>query len=343
MNDGVAAGTKPEEKPARYGRIHRLLEILMLIQSGRARTAADLARSCGVAERTIYRDLKEIEGAGISVPFNSATGGYAVGGDRFMAPVQLTPAEALSITVLCEQIAQHEQIPFTGAAWRGLAKLTACMPATLRDEVNAVANAVRIKTAQAIQPDGFAGVYERVQEAIAERRSLVCRYDSLNPGTTDGEEFDFDPYALFFSVRAWYTVGHHHGRDAVRTLKLNRFSSIRLTQRTYAVPDGFTMDDHLGNAWRMMRGAPDHDVTIRFDPEFAETIADTLWHRTQSIEAEPDGSVLFRCTVSGLDEIAWWVLSMGPHCEVLGPPELRDRVRDAAAATASRYRSGVGP
>lgn len=341
MNDGIAADRKPDEKPARYGRIHRLLEILMLIQSGRARTAADLARATGVAERTIYRDLKEIEGAGISIPFNAQSGGYEIGGDRFMAPVQLTPAEALSITVLCEQIARHEQIPFTSAAWRGLAKLTAGMPASLRDEVCSVANAVRIKTAQAIQPDGFEGVYERVQEAIAEKRSLVCRYDSLNPGTDDGEEFDFDPYALFFSVRAWYTVGLHHGRGAVRTLKLNRFSSIRLTRRAYTVPDDFSMDDHLGNAWRMMRGSPDHAVLIRFDPEFAETIADTLWHRTQTIEEESGGSVLFRCTVSGLDEIAWWVLSMGPHCEVLEPPELRDRVRDAAAATAHRYNGSL--
>lgn len=329
-----------DERSSRYGRIHRLLKILMLIQSGQARTAADLSSACAVTERTIYRDLNEIEGAGIAVPFNHESGRYEVGGDRFMPPVQLTPAEALSITVLCEQIARHEQIPFTGAAWRGLAKLTAGMPASLRDEVGAVANAVRIKTAQSIQPDGFAGVYERMQEAIAERRSLVCRYDSLNPDTNDAEEFDFDPYSLFFAVRAWYTVGFHHGRGAVRTLKLNRFTSTRLTQRVYAVPDDFTMDTHLGNAWRMMRGTPDHAVEIRFDPEFAETIADTLWHRTQSIQEEPDGSVIFRCTVSGLDEIAWWVLSMGPHCEVLKPAELRDRVRDAAAATARRYHTG---
>ena len=70
----------------------------------------------------------------------------------------------------------------------------------------------------------------------------------------------------------------------------------------------------------------------------AETIADTLWHKTQQLEDHDDGSLTFRCTVAGLDEISWWVLSMGPHCRVLAPDELRDRVRQAAMDTAALYR-----
>ena len=331
--------TEPQAEPAqpRYTRIHRLLKVLTLVESGRAMTPQALAERCDVSERTIYRDLNEIEGAGFPIRFDPERNRYVIGRDRFLPPVQLTPDEALSVAVLCEQIAGNSQIPFTGPAWRAVDKILAGLPGSIRSEVDAVADVVCIRTARAVPPDGYEPVYERVRRAIAERRGLTCRYDSLNPESDNGEEFDFDPFALFFSVRAWYAVGMHHGRGSVRTLKLNRFAAIRLTERPYEIPGDFSIDSHLGNAWRMMRGDRDHDVAVRFDPEFAETIAETLWHPTQDVEHEDDGSVVFRCTVSGLDEIVWWILSMGPHCEVLEPRELRDRVRDAAAATSARY------
>jgi predicted DNA-binding transcriptional regulator YafY len=41
--------------------------------------------------------------------------------------------------------------------------------------------------------------------------------------------------------------------------------------------------------------------------------------------------------VSGLDEIKWWVLSHGPHCRVIRPAELADRVARLAKETAAQY------
>lgn len=337
--------TQPEDGPSqsRYGRIHRLLKILALVRSGRAVTPHDLATACGVVERTIYRDLKEIEGAGFPVRFDAANNRYEFAGDLFLPPVQLTTDEALSLAVLCEQIAGAGQVPFTAPAWRAMDKILAALPTPIKAEVDAVADVVCIHTARSVPPDGYESVYDRVRTAIATRRCLTCRYDSLNPDSDNGEEFDFDPYALFFSVRAWYAVGFHHARGAVRTLKINRFSSVTLTSRSYEIPDDFSIDTQLGNAWRMMRGDRDYEVAVRFDPEFAETIVETLWHPTQEIDYEDAGSVVFRCTVSGLEEIVWWVLSMGPHCEVLEPAELRDRVRTAADATAARYGRAGSP
>lgn len=338
---GFGPGERPERDLgavlATYTRVHRLLKVLTLVQSGRATSPAELAAECDVVERTIFRDLNELAAVGIPVHFDSDANRYRVADDFFLPPVQLTPQEALAIAVLCEQIAEKEQIPFTRAAWPGLAKIQAAMPQSVRDEIARVASSVIIQTAQSVPQEGFVRVYEQVQDAIVSRRALRCRYDSMNPGTDDQSEFDFEPYALFFSLRAWYAVGFHHARGEVRTLKLNRFHTITVTDRAYAVPEDFTLDAHLGNAWRMIRGDQDQEVVIRFDPAFAEGIAETLWHKTQKVDFAEDGSAVFRCTVSGLDEIAWWVLSMGPNCEVIEPAALRDRVRDAANAMAARY------
>ncbi len=70
----------------------------------------------------------------------------------------------------------------------------------------------------------------------------------------------------------------------------------------------FSLEDHLGNAWRMICGQKTYEVELLFDADFAENIADTARHKTQKIDWLEDGSIRFRCKVDGLDEIQWWIL-----------------------------------
>lgn len=321
---------------AGYTRVHRLLKILTLVQGDTGWTPESLSEACGVSERTIFRDLNELEGVGIGIGFDQASGGYCVPREFFLPPVQLTAREALALTVLVEHLAAREQIPFLGQACQALAKVQAVLSLDIRDELSSLADSIVVQTARSVPADGHRDMYERVQAAIASRCALRCRYDSLS-GTPDHETFEFEPYSLYFAVRAWYAVGMHGGRGEVRTLKLSRFTMATPTERAYQIPAGFTLETVLGNAWRMIRGEPDYDVELRFDAEFAETVGDTCWHKTQRLEHHPDGSMTLRCRVSGLGEIVWWVLSMGAHCEVIAPEALRELVREKAAATAALY------
>jgi len=71
-------------------------------------------------------------------------------------------------------------------------------------------------------------------------------------------------------------------------------------------------------------------VHIRFEGYAARVVAERMWHSTQAIrKLKPDGSVIeFQADLSGLEEITRWVLSWGSKAKVLGPPELRQRVRE---------------
>lgn len=328
--------------PADYSRIHRLLKILTLIQSDGDWTAQRLADECSVTVRTIYRDMKMLEGAGIPYFFDTQTNGYRVRRDFFMPPVSMTLDESLALIALGEHIGDKEQIPLTRAAGRAIAKLRSQLPLSLRDELERLDGHIDIRLAKAGPFEGIADVYETVRAAMADGRVLKCRYESIDGARRDEHPeawFEFAPYTLFFSQRAWYVLGHHDGRKEVRCLKLNRFSALEITARRYKTPKGFSVDQHLGNAWRMIRGKTSYDVELDFDAEFAETIADTHWHATQEIDWHDDGSITFRCTVDGLDEIVWWILSMGPHCVVKKPKLLADRVRQLAQGIVDAYPS----
>jgi predicted DNA-binding transcriptional regulator YafY len=289
----------------------------------------------------VYRDLEQLRAAGVPVAFDPATRQYRIDGRFFMPPVQLDLEESLALAALCADVAGRDQIPFLGPAERALHKLVAQLPQPLRAELAERSGNLVIRTARSMPPDGHGDVYGRVRQAMASGRALRCKYEPVNSAKDEpAGEFDFQPYALFFAVRAWYAVGRRSDRDgALRCLKLSRFTKIVPGTARYSIPRDFSIDRYLGNAWRMIPGEGEHQVEIRFDPSFAETMADTLWHPTQEIEWHRDGSCTFRCTVSGLDEILWWVLSMGPHCVVKRPAALAARVRAAAREVVARYRS----
>jgi predicted DNA-binding transcriptional regulator YafY len=329
---------------ADYSRIHRLLRIVTLIQSERGWSAARLAQELGTTERNIYRDLKMLQGAGIPFHHDLETRGYVIRRDFFMPAVSLTFEESLALLALGEHVGGEEQIPYTRPAAKAISKIRCNLPPAVQKELAKMDGHVSIKLSAVNPPEGAEDVYETVREALADRKVLSCDYEAVSSGGNGrgngGKEsgvFQFRPYALFFSQRAWYAVGHHSSRNAVRCLKLNRFVRCRLTQEKYEIPKSFSMSRHLGNAWRMIRGETTYDIELQFDGEFAETVSDTHWHQTQEIEWNDDGSILFRCRVDGLEEIVWWILSMGPHCKVRRPQELADRVRSLAGEMVRQY------
>ncbi|MGB7159213.1 MAG: WYL domain-containing protein [Tepidisphaeraceae bacterium] len=315
------------------------MQLLAAIQAKRGLNAADLATLCEVHERTVYRDLDTLNASGVPCGFDPETGGYRVTPGFFMPPVELTFEEAMAIVALLEQVGDGAQIPFLGAAARAAEKLRSQLPADLIDSVEPTDGRIHIDLARSAGDDSCRDVYDDIRDAIARRRIVLCTYESVNPHPEHDTPatFELRPYALWFCQRAWYVVGHHGGRGAVRRLKLNRFTSLRVTDRPFAIPDDFDLREDLGLAWRMIRGEQRYRIAVRFEPAFADAASETRWHPTQQEEWHDDGRVTLRFEVDGLGEILYWVMGYADGATVLEPPELAEKVRDLAAATVKRY------
>lgn len=325
----------------RINRLERLVSLITLVHGHGDLNVARLAANYRVTERTIFRDLEALKAAGVPISYDPDKGGYQIRPDFFLPPVQLTLDEALAICALGEQVGGKEQVPFLAVAARAVDKVRGQLPTALRENLEQVQGHIEIELARASKSGEALDVYSRVRRAIAERRALQCTYDSASQvdgkPSLSSKPFRFDPYALMFNLRAWYAIGLHHGHKEIRTLRLSRFTMVKPLDKPYLIPSDFTLRDYLKNAWRMIPGAKRHDVELLFDRTFADTIAETMWHHTQFTRENEDGSLTFRVTVDGLEEIVWWVLSMGPHCVVKKPRELADTVRALAARIVELY------
>jgi predicted DNA-binding transcriptional regulator YafY len=90
------------------------------------------------------------------------------------------------------------------------------------------------------------------------------------------------------------------------------------------VPEEFDLKAYFGNAWAVYRGDKSYEVEIRFTPEAGRVVTETVWHHTQKLKSQADGSVTLTFQVDGLEEICNWILSWAGRCIVLRPTELRE-------------------
>lgn len=322
----------------KLARIHRLLKLIGLLQAGKGYNIEALARTCGVSRRTIFRDLETLRQSGVPLQFDEQQQRHRVPGTYYLPPTNFTPEEALALIVLCHELGGHPRFPFFGPARSAALKLESTLPSRLREQLRSVANAVQIQPPPSNPLGGQEPVYEQLVEAIAHRHSVRIRYHSL----TEREEIctRLSPYRLLFSRRSWYVIGRSSLHRSTRTFNLGRIRQLEPLDDRYEVPRGFSVDRYLRNAWHLIpeRGR-DQEVVIRFSKMVAQNVAEVVWHKTQRVQFNPDGTLDFRVAVSGLGEISWWVLGYGDQAEVLRPAKLRQIVAARAARIVQCYRS----
>jgi proteasome accessory factor B len=279
--------------------------------------------------------LDVLRQSGIHVAFDEQQR-YRIPGACLLPPTNFTPEEALALVVLCNELGGESSLPFLGPARSAALKLESSLPTRLREQLHEVAATVRIQTAPLNPLEGRKPIYDQLLEAIASLRSVRIRYASL----LEEKELTtrLSPYRLFFSRRSWHVVGRSSVHRAKRTFHLGRILNIETLDDHFKVPRGFSVERYLGNAWHMIpEKGGDREVLVRFSKLVAHNVAEVHWHKTQRTTFREDGSLDFRATVSGLNEISWWILGYGDQAEVIEPPALRQMIAARVRGMAEKY------
>ena len=100
------------------------------------------------------------------------------------------------------------------------------------------------------------------------------------------------------------------------------------------------MDDFMGSSFGVYQGPPIH-IKVWFHPDVAGYIKEKIWHESQEIHPQPDGSIIFEAMVARTDEIRFRIMTWGSKTEVLEPESLREEIRAEAERMLKRYQEDV--
>ncbi|MGC9455797.1 MAG: helix-turn-helix transcriptional regulator [Phycisphaerae bacterium] len=316
-------------------RIYRLLRLITMLQSGRSRSARELAEELEVSRRTVFRDLNVLEMAHVPYYYDQATGGYRINDHFFLPAVNLTLSEALAVVLLAGRVRTSQQLPPLGEAARAAVKVESALPPAIRDHVGTLVEKVNFSMAPVSAHEGHDETFEQLARAIVRR--LSCRlvyisfYEKRQITTT------VRPLRLVFHARAWYLIAYSVAHGEIRTFKLARIRKLTVTNRTFNSPRDVDLAEYFGDAWSMIPEGRLYNVHLHFEQKVAGNVAEVRWHHSQRVQWNEDGSMEFTATVDGLGEIGWWVLGYGDQVEVVSPKRLRRWIARTARATAAKY------
>ncbi len=320
-------------------RASRLISLLLLLQAREVMTAAELARELEVSERTVYRDVVALSAAGVPVYADRGrAGGYRLlGGYRTrLTGMTRDEAEALFLAGLPGPAGDMGLADAVAAAEL---KLLAALPPSLRD--------APVRTGQRFHLD-VPGWYHRSAPPpwLAELAGAVWRDQVVTLRYRRGEREvtrRVRPYGLVLKSGIWYLVGRVG--DELRTYRVDRVTAVEQHEETFDREPGFD----LAGYWReqaesFLRGMLRAEVGLRLSPvglRRLKHLTDIPFGYAEAVAAagEPDGQgwVTTRLPVESVDVAYTQLLGLGPEVEVLDPPELRTRMAEAAARSATLY------
>jgi predicted DNA-binding transcriptional regulator YafY len=321
-------------KRDRLARLTRTIAVLRAHPNGIR--PAELAKRVGTSVRTVYRDLRAIEGE-IGLGVWSEDGAWGMLETEFLPPLKLTLPEAMAVVLSARLMVRYadKYDPDLASAFE---KLGEGLPPTLAAHVHRTLDVL----AQHSRDPVFSRHVHLLTRAWAERRVVTLDYRPARYGRDSGARpATVRPYLIEPSLQthALYLIGFDEERKALRTFKIERMRDVALTPRTFEPPEPGSIEETLRRAWDIIADQPETEVVLRFVPSVAARVREATWHPTQRVEEEPDGSLVWRGRISGTIEVRLWILSWGDDVEVLSPPGLRQDVASTHRRAADRYPS----
>jgi len=316
-------------------RIHRLLKLITLLQTGKTFLANDLAGEIHVSRRTLFRDLDMLRLAGVPLLYHKDQHSYAIEKSFFLPPVNFSFSEVLALMTIIQKYATRAAIPNLQQAIGAMLKIESTLPQEIRDYCGSALSAITFRPPPLSDASSVTDTFNMFWRAACKRQAVELVYDSYYERAEITTVLH--PYRLTFMARGWYVIGRSSLHGQVRTFKLERVVRARLTGAFFEPDPTFDLHQYFGNAWQMIRGDKRYHVVVRFSPKVAGNVEEVLWHPTQQCTSLDGGGLRYEVDVDGVDEIAWWILGYGKEAVVEKPAALRKIIADHAQAMADHY------
>jgi predicted DNA-binding transcriptional regulator YafY len=137
-----------------------------------------------------------------------------------------------------------------------------------------------------------------------------------------------EPYGVLIGIRRYLVAKPKADKDGpLRYYLAERMQSAELTGEAFVRDPSFNIDRHAQKAFGAFQNDAEYgEVIWKFKPGAASHARAFLFHPTQVLEDQADGSLIVRFIASGYLEMCWHLYMWGDQVEVLAPDVLRKMV-----------------
>lgn len=301
-------------------RIDRVSAILIQLQSKRVVKAQHIADRFRVSLRTIYRDVKCLEEAGIPV-IGEAGSGYSLMDGYRLPPVMFTKEEAIAF-LMAEKLVEKFTDETNGRNFKSaMYKVRAVLRTTEKELLERIDNQIEVVKAKHRKvPEG--NYTEQILKAIADQKVINIDYYSYHRQQSNKRLVE--PVGIFHLDHYWHLIGYCLMRNDYRDFRFDRISSLQITGQLFN-RDHPPLKDYIETRFRQRQL---HPVRIVVDEGAYPFVGEQKYYMGFISETRQAGKVEMNFMSASLEGFARWFIVMADAANIIEPQVLRDKVKN---------------
>ncbi|SHJ25135.1 WYL domain-containing protein [Mesonia phycicola] len=218
-------------------RLSRLTAILTRLQTKRLLTSTELADKFSVSVRTIYRDIRALEQAGVPIITEEGKG-YSLMEGYKIPPVMFTEAQANALIIAEQLVLKNKDASFIKDYSEAIEKIKAVLRYSQKDKVNLLSERTRFD--QNINRERNSNSLSELQFALTNFR--LVNIDYINAGEKSTYR-TIEPFALL-STENWLLVAYCQLRKEFRFFRLDRIKKLQVLNEHFE-PHKMTLQEYF--------------------------------------------------------------------------------------------------
>lgn len=220
-------------------RLPRLTAILTMLQTKRLFTATEIARKFSVSNRTIYRDIKALEQAGVPILTEDGKG-YSLMDGYSIPPVMFTESEANALITAEQLILKNKDASFVKEYTEAILKIKSVLRSNTKDKANLLSN--RIVFRQNVEHDRTSNYLATLQLTLTNFNLTKINYQSTEPNQIT--ERTIEPFAIYSTQENWLLIAFCRLRKDFRAFRLDRILNLTVLNEKFE-PHKITLQEYF--------------------------------------------------------------------------------------------------
>ena len=218
-------------------RLSRLTAILIQIQTKRIVTATELSEKFQVSKRTIYRDIKALENAGVPI-LTEAGVGYSLMEGYKMPPVMFTEKQANALIIAEQLVLRNKDASLVKDYSEAIDKVKAILRYDEKDKASILSDRTRYD--EVLYQKRNSNNLSDLQNALTHYRLVRIKY--INKDGTATQRV-IEPFAIL-STENWYLIAWCRLRKGFRFFRLDRMEEVSVLQDHFE-PHNMTLQEYF--------------------------------------------------------------------------------------------------
>lgn len=317
-------------------RLDRIVAILIQLQSKKIIKAKEIANRFDISERTVYRDIKTLEAAGVPI-IGEAGQGYSLMSGYRLPPVMFTQPEAISFIAAAQLMQEFTDENLFKDFSNALMKIKAILRFEEKNMVENLDEVIAVKNQVTTFNLALPNVMQIIIPSISEQQQVSIFYE----GAKDEKPIwrTIEPLGIFLENNYWYILAYCKLRKDYRQFRIDRIQQIKTLEKGFDTQHSLNLAEF--QTQKSILQTKTHEVVLQVKNEWVKYMQHDF-HQFGFVKKETQESLSnlhFHVAIENNYFVRWLLMFADQATIIKAPEAMKSKIYELLKAAMLQFKN----